>query len=115
MDVRYSSVTGQKIQLHRERTNEDARQEEKRARKLAKLNGGDQDDMNMAWGDNVKRKKITDPTALMLQASLMQINKNSRDSKALNEHMAQKKQAAAAAEAEAAKKVKSKRSNTKLI
>eukprot|EP01052_Picozoa_sp_SAG31_P022006 SAG31_NODE_1730_length_7424_cov_28.201911_6_plen_179_part_00 len=113
VDVRYSSVTGQKIMLHRDRTDEDARLEAKRARKLAKLNGGDQDDMNVTWGDNIKRKKITDPTALMLQASLQRINKNSRDSKALNAHMAERQKAAKREEAVQAALVKNKRSVTK--
>lgn len=59
-----------------------------------------------SWGDNLKKKKITDPNALMLQASLRQINKDSRDSSKMNAHMLGQSQAAdrVAAAAAAAEK-----------
>ena len=71
---RYSSITGLKIQNNREQDEEgDAR----RARKLAKLNGGGQEEFQ-AWGDNMKRKKVTDKNALALLTTLRGIHKQGR-------------------------------------
>jgi outer membrane biosynthesis protein TonB len=73
-DARYSSITGLRIMNNRESTDADREAEAKRARKLAKLNGGGQDEFQ-AWGDNMKRRKITDPNALALMQTLKGISR----------------------------------------
>ena len=56
-----------------------ADQAERRERKLRKLNGGAEQDEFQHWGGDAKKKKeITDPAALALQATLRGINKQSK-------------------------------------